>query len=198
MDETQASYLPDPPATDAAEEAFAANRAADGYVWNFTRLWSWRPDLSASFVQLRSRLMETSALGDRDFAFLVASTAGALGDSYCSLAWGRKLAALTDAETAAAIVSGQEAAGLSAREAALVSWARQVVHEPNATTRADVEELRRAGLGDREIFEATLFVGLRLAFSSVNDALGAPPDRQLAEAAPEALRAAVSYGRPPA
>lgn len=198
MDETQASYLPDPPASDAAEEAFAANLAADGYVWNFTRLWSWRSDLAASFVELRSHLMETSALGDRDFAVLVASTAGALGDSYCSLAWGRKLAALTDAETAAAVVSGREAEALSGRETALADWARQVVRDPNATTRADVETLRRAGLGDQEIFEATLFVGLRLAFSSVNDALGTPPDRQLAEGAPEVLRAAVSYGRLPA
>jgi uncharacterized peroxidase-related enzyme len=198
MEEMQSSYLPEPPPDEAVEKAYEADRSSGGYVQNFTRLWSWRPDLAASFVGLRSRLMETSALGDRDLAVLVASTAGALGDSYCSLAWGRKLTALTDDETAAAVVSGHEAEELSGREAALAGWARQVVRDPNATTQADVEALREAGLGEREIFEATLFIGLRLAFSSVNDALGAPPDRQLADAAPEALRAAVSFGRPPA
>jgi uncharacterized peroxidase-related enzyme len=197
MDETQASFLTDPPADDAVDEAYASDRASDGYVSNVTRLWMWRPDLAESFTQLRSHLMETSALGDRDFAVLVASTAGALGDSYCSLAWGRKLATLTDGETAAAVVSGRGAEDLSDREAALAAWARGVVRDPNGTTESDVEALRNTGLGDREIFEATLFVGLRLAFSSVNDALGAPPDRQLAEAAPDVVRAAVAFGRPP-
>jgi uncharacterized peroxidase-related enzyme len=197
MDETQASYLPEPPADDAVEATYEEDRASDGYVANVTRLWAWRPDIAESFTQLRSHLMQTSELGDRDFAVLVASTAGALGDSYCSLAWGGKLAALSDSETAAAVVSGREAEGLSEREAALAAWARQIVRDPNATTSADVEALRRAGLDEQEIFEATLCVAFRLAFSSVNDALGATPDRQLADSTPEVLRTAVSYGRPP-
>ena len=43
-----------------------------------------------------------------------------------------------------------------------------------------------------EIFEATAFVAFRLAFSTVNDALGAQPDWQLVAAAPQRVRAAVS------
>jgi alkylhydroperoxidase/carboxymuconolactone decarboxylase family protein YurZ len=35
---------------------------------------------------------------------------------------------------------------------------------------------------DEEIFDATVFVAFRLAFSTVNDALGARPDLQLAAA----------------
>ena len=35
-------------------------------------------------------------------------------------------------------------------------------------------------LNDREIFETTAFIAFRLAFSTVNDALGALPDPQLA------------------
>ena len=54
------------------------------------------------------------------------------------------------------------------------------------------------GVDDREIFEATAFVAFRLAFSTVNDALGAAPDKQLADDAPHAVRDAVSFGRPPA
>ena len=75
-------------------------------------------------------------------------------------------------------------------------WARKVVRSPNATGAADVQRLRAVGLGDREIFEATAFVAFRAAFCTVNDALGARPDLPLAEAAPPAVRAAVSYGRP--
>ena len=36
----------------------------------------------------------------------------------------------------------------------------------------------------------------RIAFSTVKDARGARPDRPLVEAAPAAVRAAVTYGRP--
>ena len=55
----------------------------------------------------------------------------------------------------------------------------------------------RTSLDDREIFEATVFIAFRLAFSTVNDALGAAPDAQLAAAVPEIVRAAVTYGRAP-
>jgi hypothetical protein len=61
-----------------------------------------------------------------------------------------------------------------------------------------VENLRAAGLSEREIFEATAYIGLRLAFSSVNDALGANPDRQLADGVPAEVRAAIDFGRAPA
>jgi alkylhydroperoxidase family enzyme len=71
------------------------------------------------------------------------------------------------------------------------------VRDPNVTTAAGVEQLRTAGLSDREIFEATAFVALRLAFSTVNDALGAAPDSELAAQVPERVRAAVTFGRSP-
>ena len=75
-------------------------------------------------------------------------------------------------------------------------WARQVVAEPNATTAADVQSLGAAGFTEREIFEATTFIAFRLAFSTINDALGIQPDWQLAETAHPAVREAVTFGRP--
>jgi uncharacterized peroxidase-related enzyme len=190
-------FLGEPPATEARDSAYDEDREADGYVNNVTRLWCWQPDLAAAFTALRSGLMGSSALTDRDWAVLVTSTASELRDSYCSLAWGARLAKLTDDETAAQIIANESAKDLSEREAALGEWARQVVRDPNATTKADVEQLQKVGLGDREIFEATAFIGFRLAFSTINDALGALPDKQLADRAPGPVRAAVDYGRPP-
>jgi uncharacterized peroxidase-related enzyme len=190
-------FLGEPPASEATEAAYAVDRDSDGYVGNVTRLWCWQPDLLTSFAALRANLMKNSALTDREWAVLVTSTAATLSDSYCSLAWGPRLAELSDDETAAQILSGDPAPGLSDREAALAAWARQVVRDPNATTSDDVVQLQEVGLGDREIFEATAFIAFRLAFSTVNDALGAAPDKQLVDEAPELVRAAVSYGRPP-
>jgi alkylhydroperoxidase family enzyme len=129
-------------------------------------------------------------------AILVCTTAANLGDSYCALAWGNKLAAAAGPAIAAAILRGLTTNDLTARERALVVWARKVARSPNATTAQDVEDLRAAGIREQEIFEATAFVAFRYAFSAINDALGARPDWQLAKAAPPEVIDAITFGRP--
>ena len=78
----------------------------------------------------------------------------------------------------------------------MAAWARRVASDPNATTPADLQALRDSGLDDGQIFAITAFVALRLAFSTINDSLGAQPDAQLAESLHPAVREAVTYGRP--
>lgn len=190
-------FLGEPPPGEETDKAFAGDREGDGYVHNYTRLWSWRPGLWSSFQMLRDDLTDASALSDRDLALLVTAAVSEHGDSYCSFPWGTRLAEASDAETAGRVLANVPAPALSEREVALAEWARKVVRDPNATTSQDVERLREVGLGDREIFEATAWVAFRLAVATVNDALGAAPDRQLADAAPEPVRDAVTYGRTP-
>jgi uncharacterized peroxidase-related enzyme len=191
-------FLPEPPHTAAVEAAYENDLAQDGFVFNNTRLWSYRPDVTDAFVQLRSLLSKPSSLSERELAVLVTATASARADSYCALAWGNRLAGLAGDVAAAAVITGAAEPSLSQREVALAEWARAVVTDPNATTAADVERLRDNGLTDREIFEATTFIAFRLAFSTVDNALGAEPDQQHVEAASEAVRKAVSFGRQPA
>ena len=78
----------------------------------------------------------------------------------------------------------------------MARWARKVARDPNHTTDADVQELRDAGFSEAHIFAMTAYVALRIAFSTVNDALGARPDAALRSTAPEAVLEAVAYGRP--
>ena len=85
---------------------------------------------------------------------------------------------------------------LSPDEQAMARWARKVARGPNHTTDADVQELRDAGFSEAHIFAMTAYVALRIAFSTVNDALGARPDAALRSTAPEAVLEAVAYGRP--
>lgn len=188
-------FLGEPPPSPGQDKAYAADRAEQGYVDNLTRIWAWRPDFMEAFVDLQTLLRQSWTLRDDDRAVLVAATARSRGDSYCSLAWGARLARLAGDDTARAVLS-DAFDELDARPQALARWAMDVVADPNAITTTDVDRLRDVGLSDREIFEATAFVALRLAFSTVNDALGAEPDRQLAVAAPEVVRNAVTYGRP--
>jgi len=188
-------FLRPPQANEENSALYSRDVADDGYVANLTRLWAWRPQVFDEFSSLRSLLSEQAAISLRGRAILVCATAANLGDSYCALAWGAKLASEIDPTTAARVVQRKEAEKLTARERALAKWAGKVVLEPNATTAADIDLLRAAGLTDQEIFDVTVFVAFRLAFSTVNDALGAHPDRELAEAVPAEVREAVSYGR---
>lgn len=131
----------------------------------------------------------------RDRGILVTATASTLGDSYRALAWGQKLVGAASADVAADVLLGRDEK-LSSSERVVASWARRVVNEHNKTGAADVQDLRDAGYDDTEILAITLFVALRLAFSTVNDALGVRPDHELADTVPVEVRDAVTWGRP--
>jgi uncharacterized peroxidase-related enzyme len=165
-----------------------------GYVWNVSRLWAHQPGTMKRLFDLMSQAFKESGLPFRQRGILVTAAASALGDSYCSLAWGGKLAGVSDADLAAGVLSGNDMA-LSGQERALAAWARKVVNDPNATTPADVQALRDTGLNDGQIFAITAFVALRLAFSTINDALGAHPDVELVATVPGVVAQAVTYGR---
>jgi uncharacterized peroxidase-related enzyme len=188
--------LAPPETTEAVDRIYKSGHAAHGFVMNLLQGWAWRPDVFESFAALRTQLASSGTLSKRDQAVLVCAMASQLGDSYCSLAWGKTLAGEAGAATAAAVLKDEEDAGVTARDHALAAWARKVVADPNSTDATDVAALRKVGFDDRAIFEVTAFIAFRLAFSTVNDALGAKPDRQLADSVPPEVRSAVQYGRP--
>jgi uncharacterized peroxidase-related enzyme len=169
--------------------------AETGYVWNVSRLWAHQPETVDRRFELMSRAFKPSGLSFRQRGILVTAAASTLGDSYCSMAWGGKLAGVTEPDLAAGVLKGRDGE-LSEQEKAMAVWARKIVKDPNATTAADVQALRDTGLDDGQIFAITAFVALRLAFSSINDALGAQPDAQLVESLPKEVVDAVTYGRP--
>jgi len=189
------SFLEEPPVSAEAQALFDEDLADHGYVWNVSRLWAHQPDTVNRLFELMSQAFRPSGLSFRQRGILVTAAASTLGDSYCSLAWGGKLGQAADAALAAGVLNGSDT-GLTHQEQAIAAWARKVARDPNETTPADVQALRDAGLGDEQIFAITAFVALRLAFSTINDALGAQPDAQLAESLPQEVRDAVTYGRP--
>ena len=189
------SFLQEPPVSADVQALFDEDLADGGYVWNVSRLWAHQPGTVSQLFELMSAAFRPSGLSFRQRGILVTAAASALGDSYCALAWGGKLGEASDAALAAGILTGSDD-GLTAQEQAITAWARKVVRDPNATTPADIQALRDTGLEDGQIFAITAFVALRLAFSTINDALGAQPDAQLAQSLPPEVREAVTYGRP--
>jgi len=189
-------FVAPPAETEAVRAHYQAARADDGYLMNLERLWSWRLEVHEAFAAARRALVERTSLSPRERAVVVCATVSEMGDAYCSLAWGARLAREAGADAAARVLAGEEPPALTDRERELARWARRVVEDACTTTPADVDSLRAAGLSEQEIVDATMLIGFRVAFSTVNDALGARPDRELAEAAPPEVLRAVSFGRP--
>ena len=163
---------------------------------NASKLWAHDPAALEGLSDLLGLVTRTGSLAYRQRAVLVASCASALGDSYCSLAWGTKLAAEAGVDVAERVLRGDDTS-LDDSERMLARWARQLARDPNSTTSGDVAAMRAAGFDDAQIFAITVFVALRIAFSTVNDALGALPDRQLGVEAPaEVLDVVARFGRP--
>jgi uncharacterized peroxidase-related enzyme len=191
---SDAGFLPVPPTSADVQALYDADRAELGYVMNVSRLWAQDPAMRQSLFGLFGQAIQAGSLSYRQRGILVSACASTLGDSYCSLAWGNKLAGVAGDELAGAVLRGDDT-GLDDVERVLARWARRVARDPNAIDAGDVEELRNAGYDDAQIFAITAFVALRMAFSTVNDALGVRPDQEL-QSAPAQVRDAVVWGRP--
>jgi alkylhydroperoxidase family enzyme len=190
-----AGFLAVPEATPEVQRLYDEDLEGVGYVMNVSRLWAQLPAAQDTLFDLLGQATRAGGLSLRQRGILVTACASTLGDSYCSLAWGKKLAENADPGLAGSVLSGVDGP-LDPQERALAAWARQVTRDPNGTSAEDIQALRAAGFDDGQIFAVTLFVSLRLAFSTVNDALGVLPDAELGSSAPGPVRDAVTYGRP--
>jgi alkylhydroperoxidase family enzyme len=189
------AFLDEAPPSPGAERLFDGDVRGLGYVMNTSKLWAHDPVALERLSELLGHVTAAGSLTFRQRAILITACASALGDSYCSLAWGKKLAGDAGDSVAEGVVRGHDEA-LDGAERALASWARQLARDPNSTTADDVHSLRDVGFDDAQIFAISVYVALRIAFSTVNDALGAQPDRQLGVETPAAVRDAVTFGRP--
>lgn len=189
------SFLGEAPPSEAADTVFANDVKELGHVMNLSLVWAHQPEAKLKLFEIFGSMAQAAGLTFRERGVLVSAAASTLGDSYCSLAWGSRLASEAGGAAAAGVLHGDDA-GLEARDQALARWARKVAAAPTSTTEADIDQLRAAGFDDGQIAAITIFVAARLAFSTVNNALGTRPDAAFRDTAPAEVRDAVSYGRP--
>ena len=178
-----------------AQRLFDDDVAELGYVMNVSRLWAYQPATLNHLFDLMGETYATEVSTFRQRGILVTACASTLGDAYCSLAWGTKLAASPTREQP----QGSSGALMIASVPKSRRWRSGLAR--SCATRidigaADVQALRDAGYSDAQIFGMTVYIALRLAFSTINDALGARPDSAFRSSAPKAVLDAVDYGRP--
>ena len=182
---------------DAADGDVAAmyetDRAASGYLPNFTRAYSHRPGVYAAWKGLNGAIKAN--MDERRYEIATLAAARRLRSSYCSLAHGRVLARLIPGSVVQDIARGRPSDELDEADMAVIDLADKVAADATTVTRADIERLRRLGLADADILDVVLAAAARCFFSKVLDAVGCEPDAAFNELEPE-LRAALTVGRP--
>ena len=155
---------PDPEPGPLAD-MFAADRRAWGYLPNLATTFGVRPAVYAAWRQLNGAIK--AGMSGRRYELATLAAALELRSSYCSLAHGKILAAehLTEDEVIA--IAAGDLDGLAPEDAAIVTFARQVVRDAPGVTADDLEPLRIAGLGDDDIFDVILAAAARCFFSTV-------------------------------
>ena len=183
------SFLVTVPVSEATGEVramYERSQAQPGYVPNYAKAFSHRPEVWAAWTALLAAIR--GHLDPRRYELVTVAAARALGCSYCALAHARILREkFYAAPELTAIVDGR-AGTLSPADAALVAFAERVARDASGITAADVQTLRDHGLSDAEIFDVVAAVAARCFFSTVLDAVGAEPDADLAKLGDDLVR----------
>jgi uncharacterized peroxidase-related enzyme len=181
-------------ATGATAEVYDGDRERFGFLPNFTRAFSLRPEVYAAWLQLNGAIK--AGMDPRRYELATLAAARRLRSSYCALAHGAVLAdQFMDPEAVTAAIEDHRAAGLDEAEVAVMDLADKVAADATSVAEADIDRLRSLGLSDADILDVVLAAAARSFFSKTLDALGVEPDASYAELDP-ALRDALTVGRP--
>lgn len=125
-------FLTEPPLTPEIKALFDEDIAEQGYVMNASRVWAQAPAANDALFALLGAMVELAGLTFRQRGVLVSATASTIGDAYCSLAWGNRLATEAGDDVAAGVLRGDDDR-LDAVDAALaaVSFGRPPADEPS-------------------------------------------------------------------
>ena len=190
------TYLQTVPPEEAAGEVkamYGTDLAAQGYVANYTRAFSARPDVWQRWLELKNAV--ASGMDPRLYELVTVAVATAIRSSYCSLVHGRILAtSYYPPGVVASIAADDTGDVLGAADAAAVRFARKVAEQADKITQEDIGELRGLGFSDADVFNIILAAAARCFFSKVLDATGTLPDAALHEI-PDQLRTVLTVGR---
>jgi len=186
--------IPEDRAEDDVRKMYDANREKYGYVPNFAKAFSLRPDVMQAWGGLLKSIRGNMDL--RRFELVTVAAARALKSSYCMLAHGsilgRDFYAPREVRT---IAEDYRKSDLTPAEIAMMAYAEKIVRDASSVTQDDIETLRSHGLNDAEIFEVAAAAAARCFFSKMLDALGAQPDSAYLDLEDD-LRRSLTVGRP--
>ena len=186
--------VPDSEADGDVASLYRQDEDRQGYVANYTRAFSHRPEVMHAWRNLNIAIRSNMDLRMYELATLAAAMQ--LRSSYCSLAHAKILkdTVLNDGELER-IAADYRDADLSEADVAVMAFAEQVALDATAITHEDVARLRSAGLTDSQIFDVAATAAGRSFFSKTLDALGTEPDPVYHDEYPPGLKQRLTVGR---
>jgi uncharacterized peroxidase-related enzyme len=172
------SYIRETPLDATNYPPFAALVSSFGFLPNFYRSQTLRPDLIEAEIQLiEAILVKDGALTrqDKEYIFLVCSASNMSTycvTAHCEIARMLKLAGPEPER----IAVDHTATNLPMTIKALLNFAVKLNNEPAMIGQADVGALRTFGYSDEQILETVLMVGVAKFANFVSLGLGALPD----------------------
>lgn len=176
-------------------EMYRAERERWGYLPNFARVFSSRPEAYAGWRTLLKSI--AGGMDRRRYELATVAAARRLGSTYCVMAHSKILMEDFDGPDLVEQILGERAsAGLGGLDAAVVDLAQKVAADAGSITQEDLDRLRGHGLEDAEILDVVLAAAARCFFSKVLDAVGAAADAELAAYFAPSQQQLLTVGRP--
>ena len=185
--------IPPSESKDAVRDMYQQQQAAYGYVPNYAKVFSHRPEVMKRWANLLAAIRRP--VDSRRFELITFAAAHALRNSYCSLAHGNALTAFFDEEEVRALASDEAGETLTAAELAMMRFARKVAVDASGISSDDIDELKQHGICEEEIFDITATAAARSFFTKILDSLGAQADVSYLEM-DQSLRQSLTVGRP--
>jgi uncharacterized peroxidase-related enzyme len=158
----------------AVREMYERQQGAWGYVPNYAKSFSHRPEVMARWGQLLAELRRP--LDTRTFELVTFAAAHEMRHTSCSLAHGKQLTEFFSNEEIRAIAAQQQMDFLTEAEQEMLRFARKVAKDAVTIEAADVERLKGHGFEDADIFDIAATAAGRAFFTKVLDAVGSLPD----------------------
>lgn len=190
---TFTATVPEDEATGRVADIYDRLRQSLGFVPNYGKAFSLRPELFETWTTLNSTIK--GVMDPRHYELATVAAAIERRSSYCTLAHGEKLLDLgSSPEELRGLVGGN--AELDSVDQAIVDFATKVAQAPGSIERQDIDHLRSLELTDETIFDLAAAAAARLFFTALCDALGTRPDSAYHKTLPDLVET-LSVGRSP-
>jgi uncharacterized peroxidase-related enzyme len=180
-------------AQDDLRAMYERQQVAWGFVPNYAKIFSHRPEVLARWGRLLAEIKRP--MDKRRFELVTFVAAYELRNSACALAHGTALTEFYPPETVRAIAEDRAGDALSDADHVMLRFTRQVVKDASRVTSGLVAQLKAHGFSDAEIFDIAATAAGRAFFTKLLDALGVEPDSSTLEL-DESFRAPLTVGRP--
>ena len=187
------AFIQEAPGNARTETIYARQERAFGYVPNYARLFSHRPEIIDLWSDLQNGLR--AHMTPRLFELITLAAALAMESSYCSLAHATKLRDVSSDEDLAELANGNFEAVVTRKEALAMRFSELVARNANEVRAGLIEDLKQHGYSDSEIFDIAGVAAGRAFFSKFVEGLGALPDNAYQQL-PAILRERLAVGRP--